>query len=177
MNQELRQKVRERDNHKCRFCEDEENLHTHHIIPRKASGSDKQENLMTVCASCHKRIETTQGKALKRLKEQKIEEEVEKRLEERVEDQIEGRKNIVDKIIESDKPITSTITMYIVKKPLIGTDRPRIIFRGYKKETALKKLEKEDYASIKKTHMRIDLREALEDSQDKIDRKLKLNNI
>jgi len=68
MNSELRQEVRERDNHECRFCEFDDNLHTHHVIPRKAGGSDSLENLITVCASCHKTIESTQGKALKRLK-------------------------------------------------------------------------------------------------------------
>ena len=73
MNKELRQKVRERDNNKCRFCETEENLHTHHVIPRSVQGSDELSNLITVCQSCHNTIESTQGKALKRLK-QKFEE-------------------------------------------------------------------------------------------------------
>jgi len=70
MNDELRQKVRERDNHECRFCESENNLHTHHIVPRSADGSDDLDNLITVCASCHNTVESTQGKALKRIKKQ-----------------------------------------------------------------------------------------------------------
>lgn len=42
---------------KCLFCNETQVLHTHHIVPRRHEGSDKEENLVTVCPNCHSKLE------------------------------------------------------------------------------------------------------------------------
>lgn len=44
----------------CYFCHDADtHLHeTHHIVPRRYDGSDKQANLVHVCPTCHRKLET-----------------------------------------------------------------------------------------------------------------------
>lgn len=53
----LKTKVRERDNHKCVICESEQQLHVHHKIPRKLGGVNHEDNLVTLCSSCHGVVE------------------------------------------------------------------------------------------------------------------------
>lgn len=53
---EIRKKCYERDNNSCTQCGSSENLHAHHIIPRRAGGVDELENLVTLCAKCHGKI-------------------------------------------------------------------------------------------------------------------------
>ena len=52
-----RQKVVERDRHRCRVCGDSEFVHVHHIKPRKefddVSNSNTLNNLITLCPQCH----------------------------------------------------------------------------------------------------------------------------
>ena len=48
--------VLDRDNHICQHCKGKKNdkrLEVHHIIFRKNGGSDEQENLITLCKTCH----------------------------------------------------------------------------------------------------------------------------
>ena len=44
----------------CKFCEenDPDALEEHHIVPRRYNGSDKEENIVKVCASCHRKLES-----------------------------------------------------------------------------------------------------------------------
>ena len=45
-----------RDNHTCQHCKGKSNdviLEVHHIIPRKEGGSDRPDNLLTLCKTCH----------------------------------------------------------------------------------------------------------------------------
>lgn len=44
---------------KCYFCGEKDSscLETHHIIPRSMNGPDYNENLVTLCANCHRKIE------------------------------------------------------------------------------------------------------------------------
>lgn len=44
---------------KCYFCGESESscLEEHHIIPRSMNGHDKSNNLVVLCASCHRKIE------------------------------------------------------------------------------------------------------------------------
>jgi len=44
----------------CKFCgeADQDSLERHHIVPRRFHGSDKEENLVTLCASCHRKLES-----------------------------------------------------------------------------------------------------------------------
>lgn len=133
MNEETRQQVRERDDHKCRFCETEENLHTHHIIPRSAGGSDDKENLITVCQSCHNTIESTQGKALKRLKGTFREEITEEKIDEKIDKR--------DDIIKVDDETIIEKSLYRVKKQeIFGLDS--LFYIGFSKENAVEELEK-----------------------------------
>lgn len=41
----------------CFFCDETECLEQHHILPRRFNGSDKEENLVTVCPTCHRKLE------------------------------------------------------------------------------------------------------------------------
>jgi len=44
----------------CYICGESNSnvLQTHHIIPRRYGGSDRQENLVRLCANCHQAIES-----------------------------------------------------------------------------------------------------------------------
>jgi 5-methylcytosine-specific restriction endonuclease McrA len=54
--QELRQRVLRRDGWRCQFCGSRANLEVHHQRFRSHSGEDAEQNLITLCASCHSRI-------------------------------------------------------------------------------------------------------------------------
>jgi len=56
--EELREKVKDRDGWQCVICEGETHLHVHHKIPRDKGGVNHNDNLVTLCSSCHKVIET-----------------------------------------------------------------------------------------------------------------------
>ena len=51
---DLRMKVLSRDNWKCQRCGRMNDLHVHHIRSRGQLGSDRVENLITLCALCHR---------------------------------------------------------------------------------------------------------------------------
>ena len=52
---ECRLKILERDQYKCVICGNKEHLQVHHLIPRTVKEHWlNHENLITVCASCHK---------------------------------------------------------------------------------------------------------------------------
>jgi 5-methylcytosine-specific restriction endonuclease McrA len=51
---DTREYVLERDDGKCKDCGIEyEEMHVHHLIPRKQGGKDEPKNLVTLCSSCH----------------------------------------------------------------------------------------------------------------------------
>lgn len=56
--EQLKQKVKDRDEWRCVICEGETDLHVHHKIPRDKGGIHHPDNLVTLCASCHGVIET-----------------------------------------------------------------------------------------------------------------------
>ena len=49
----LRQNVLERDGWRCQGCGARANLEVHHIQFRSRRGEDTEENLITLCFSCH----------------------------------------------------------------------------------------------------------------------------
>jgi 5-methylcytosine-specific restriction endonuclease McrA len=51
---ELRQQVLERDGWRCQFCGSVAALEVHHLQPRSHLGDDAQENLIALCAGCHR---------------------------------------------------------------------------------------------------------------------------
>jgi hypothetical protein len=46
-------------NDRCLFCDSRDGLEEHHIVPRRLGGTERDGNLITVCGSCHKKIERT----------------------------------------------------------------------------------------------------------------------
>ena len=58
ISEKTREIVLDRDNHQCRVCGAKNPLHIHHIIKRRYGGDHSAENLITLCASCHRTIET-----------------------------------------------------------------------------------------------------------------------
>ncbi|MDA2912748.1 HNH endonuclease [Acidobacteriia bacterium AH_259_A11_L15] len=53
---QLRRQVLERDGWRCQYCGGCAELEIHHIQPRSRLGHDREENLVTVCAGCHRRL-------------------------------------------------------------------------------------------------------------------------
>ena len=52
----LRQQVLRRDGWKCQFCGTMSNLEVHHNKFRSHSGDDSEQNLITLCTTCHARV-------------------------------------------------------------------------------------------------------------------------
>ena len=50
----LAHKVLARDGWRCQDCGISQNLQVHHIRLRSRLGGDVEENLITLCASCHR---------------------------------------------------------------------------------------------------------------------------
>jgi 5-methylcytosine-specific restriction endonuclease McrA len=50
----LRRRVLERDVWRCQDCDSSKDLHVHHLTKRSKLGDDALDNLITLCASCHK---------------------------------------------------------------------------------------------------------------------------
>ena len=51
----LRQQILSRDGWRCQSCGTMKNLEVHHRKFRSHSGSDSEENLITLCSACHAR--------------------------------------------------------------------------------------------------------------------------
>jgi 5-methylcytosine-specific restriction endonuclease McrA len=52
----LHHKVLERDGWRCQCCGSMQNLEVHHLKFRSRSGSDEQQNLITLCTDCHSHV-------------------------------------------------------------------------------------------------------------------------
>jgi 5-methylcytosine-specific restriction endonuclease McrA len=52
----LRQEVLRRDEWRCQSCGAMSNLEVHHQEFRSHSGADAEENLITLCSSCHSTV-------------------------------------------------------------------------------------------------------------------------
>jgi 5-methylcytosine-specific restriction endonuclease McrA len=52
---ELHRQVLQRDDWRCQNCGSMQNLQVHHLRFRSQSGSDVEQNLITLCAECHRR--------------------------------------------------------------------------------------------------------------------------
>ena len=53
---QLRQQVLERDGWRCQYCGHSAGLEVHHIQRRSGLGDDAEQNLITLCATCHQII-------------------------------------------------------------------------------------------------------------------------
>ncbi len=52
---ELHRQALERDGWRCQVCGSMQNLQVHHLKLRSQSGSDVEQNLITLCTECHER--------------------------------------------------------------------------------------------------------------------------
>jgi 5-methylcytosine-specific restriction endonuclease McrA len=52
----LRQQILRRDGWRCQSCGTMSNLEVHHRQSRSHSGADSDENLITLCTTCHARV-------------------------------------------------------------------------------------------------------------------------
>jgi 5-methylcytosine-specific restriction endonuclease McrA len=50
----LRRQILQRDGWRCQNCGSLRQLEVHHLQPRGRSGEDREENLVTLCAACHR---------------------------------------------------------------------------------------------------------------------------
>jgi 5-methylcytosine-specific restriction endonuclease McrA len=55
--QTMRKQARIRDGNRCRNCGATERLSVHHIVKARYGGRDTLDNLVTLCASCHRRAD------------------------------------------------------------------------------------------------------------------------
>lgn len=53
---QLHRQILERDSWRCQNCGSMQNLEVHHQQFRSRSGSDEEQNLVTLCAKCHKQL-------------------------------------------------------------------------------------------------------------------------
>ena len=58
INESLRHKISHRDNYSCRVCNTDTNLEIHHIVKLIHGGNNSSSNLITLCKSCHRAIDT-----------------------------------------------------------------------------------------------------------------------
>jgi 5-methylcytosine-specific restriction endonuclease McrA len=54
--EDLRQQILCRDGWRCQSCGTMSHLEVHHREFRSHSGSDSEENLITLCTTCHARV-------------------------------------------------------------------------------------------------------------------------
>ena len=56
---QLKKCVLNRDGWKCQSCGASANLQVHHLVYRSQLGPDELDNLITLCARCHRRRHNT----------------------------------------------------------------------------------------------------------------------
>ena len=54
----LARKIRKRDNYTCNVCDKKPSYDVHHIVPYNHSKDDSETNLITLCRSCHRKVES-----------------------------------------------------------------------------------------------------------------------
>jgi|GEM_PF-3080931 len=74
--EETRELILDREDYECRFCGtgDEEHreehgsgLEVHHVLPKSSGGSNSPKNLVALCGSCHRTMETIHARAVEDL--------------------------------------------------------------------------------------------------------------
>ena len=54
--QDLHRSVLKRDGWRCQLCGAQAQLQVHHLQSRAQLGADVEDNLLTICAACHRPI-------------------------------------------------------------------------------------------------------------------------
>ena len=65
----LAQNVRKRDKFICQYCVGKHSIVVHHIIPRRVNLDNSMDNLITLCPSCHPKVEQLTTQYLKNNKD------------------------------------------------------------------------------------------------------------
>ncbi|MFL6438657.1 MAG: HNH endonuclease [Terriglobales bacterium] len=60
ISQELRLHILRRDNWRCQLCGSMRQLEVHHLLFRSHGGQDTEQNLVTLCHSCHSALHIAQ---------------------------------------------------------------------------------------------------------------------
>ena len=101
-------------------------LEVHHIVPRRADGSDSPENLLAVCVSCHSTLEHTQADALERIyqvsDEAELRSEIES-LEERVNELEVKRDELAEGVASFLEDTATSVTIHLVHETRLSTSR------------------------------------------------------
>ncbi len=53
---QVRQQILQRDGWRCQHCGRPDQLQIHHLVRRSQMGPDTEDNLMTVCGDCHRKV-------------------------------------------------------------------------------------------------------------------------
>jgi len=61
---QLRQEILRRDGWRCQRCGTRSNLEVHHQEFRSHCGDDSEENLITLCASCHEQVHRNRQRSI-----------------------------------------------------------------------------------------------------------------
>ena len=61
---EVANEVMLRDGRRCRLCTGKKRLTVHHITPREHGGTEDARNLITLCSTCHDKVEGKSWKSM-----------------------------------------------------------------------------------------------------------------
>lgn len=173
LQEDTRQTVLERDGRRCQFCgvteeqhKDEKgrSLDIHHIIPRRAGGSDDTKNLISVCVGCHRTLEATQANALERIKKNEFDKGNGDEIE-TIKEELDGMKeNWVDEIDAHSDTLTAVeelaeesirVTVHIVHETRFKTSR--VLYVGMDEERAMEKYKKsENHVTMETASVTVD---------------------
>lgn len=65
----LRQECKDLNDYTCYMCKvKDDKIHVHHIIPLRLNGPNELDNLITLCTSCHSKVEIITNKLVVHLK-------------------------------------------------------------------------------------------------------------
>lgn len=59
ISQKVKEAVWERDNHRCILCGNQNAMPNAHYIPRSKGGLGIEQNVVTLCFDCHRRLDQT----------------------------------------------------------------------------------------------------------------------
>jgi 5-methylcytosine-specific restriction endonuclease McrA len=62
---ELHRQVLQRDGWRCQVCGSMQRLQVHHLKLRSQSGSDMEQNLITLCSECHSSVHASRRRSLR----------------------------------------------------------------------------------------------------------------
>lgn len=64
---QVREEALQRDEHRCKLCGSTDRVEVHHIVKHHPGGENKLDNLVTLCASCHRKARNSQSEVSRQL--------------------------------------------------------------------------------------------------------------